>query len=379
MRIEQGGWSVGGGWSSGTRELSSAADLVFVFGGTAAIAERGRLAELRAIYPRAHLLGCSTAGEINGTGVSDGEIVFTAVHFDSTRIQGRIIRLAEAGDSREAGRRLASALEPEGLVHVFVLSDGLKTNGSELARGLSTALPAGVGVTGGLSGDIARMKDTRVLWNGGGPEKGAVALLGLYGAGLRVGFGSAGGWDPFGPERLVTESKGNVLYRLNGESALDFYKKYLGRHALGLPAAALLFPLALRTQDGEAGLVRTVLSIDEAERSMIFGGDIPQGAYARLMKANVDRLIDGAVDAAIGSVRAPFSSDPDLAILISCVGRKMVLGQRVEEEVEGVRGILGARTAMTGFYSYGELAPFSAGARCELHNQTMTITTFKET
>ncbi|MBI2385147.1 MAG: FIST C-terminal domain-containing protein [Elusimicrobia bacterium] len=378
MKIEQGRWSASGGWVIGARDTALDADIVFVFGATAAIADRGRIAELRAMHPRAHLLGCSTAGEINGTGVSDGEIAFTAVRFDGTRVQGHVIRLSEAGDSREAGRRLALALEPEGLVHAFVLSDGLKTNGSELARGLSSVLPAGVSVTGGLSGDIAQMKDTRVLWNGGQPEKGAVAILGLYGAGLRVGFGSVGGWDPFGPERLVTESKGNVLYRLNGGSALDLYKKYLGRHALGLPAAALLFPLALRTRDGDASVVRTVLSIDESEQSMIFGGDIPQGAYARLMKANVDRLIDGAVDAARASVRAPFSADPDLAILISCVGRKMILGQRVEEEVEGVRGILGPRAALTGFYSYGELAPFSSGGRCELHNQTMTVTTFKE-
>jgi hypothetical protein len=69
---------------------------------------------------------------------------------------------------------------------------------------------------------------------------------------------------------------------------------------------------------------------------------------------------------------------PDLAILISCVGRKLVLKQRVEEEVESVRNVLGARTVLSGFYSYGEIAPFLPSAKCELHNQTMTITTFAE-
>jgi len=168
------------------------------------------------------------------------------------------------------------------------------------------------------------------------------------------------------------------LYELDGKSALELYKRYLGDHAKGLPATGLLFPLSLRTKEGEAGLVRTILSIDEEVQSMTFAGDVPEGAYARLMKANFDRLVDGAVGAAKVSYEAIGSSSPDLAILISCVGRKMVLRQRIEEEVEGVREVLGDRTILTGFYSYGEISPFTPGAKCALHNQTMTITTFSE-
>ena len=112
---------------------------------------------------------------------------------------------------------------------------------------------------------------------------------------------------------------------------------------------------------------------------MTFAGDVPEGSYARLMKANFDRLIDGAGGAATTSYQAIGSATPDLAVLISCVGRKLVLNQRIEEEVEAVRDILGERTVLTGFYSYGEISPFTPGAKCELHNQTMTITTFLET
>lgn len=238
-------------------------------------------------------------------------------------------------------------------------------------------LPEGVTVTGGLSGDGERFEETLVFCDGP-PESGAVAVLGLYGSRLKVGYGSLGGWDPFGPERLITRSKGNILYELDGKSALELYKRYLGDHAKGLPATGLLFPLSLRTKEGEAGLVRTILSIDEEVQSMTFAGDVPEGAYARLMKANFDRLVDGAVGAAKVSYEAIGSSSPDLAILISCVGRKMVLRQRIEEEVEGVREVLGDRTILTGFYSYGEISPFTPGAKCALHNQTMTITTFSE-
>lgn len=188
----------------------------------------------------------------------------------------------------------------------------------------------------------------------------------------------AGGWDPFGPERIITRSQGNVLYELDGQSALGLYKKYLGEHARELPASGLLFPLSLRTQAGATPVVRTILSVDEATQSLTFAGDVPVGAYARLMKANFDRLIDGATGAATAGGRALGGTATELAILISCVGRKLVLKQRIEEEVEGVRDVLGAGAVLTGFYSYGEISPFTPGAKCELHNQTMTITTLAE-
>ena len=202
--------------------------------------------------------------------------------------------------------------------------------------------------------------------------------VGFYGDRLRIGYGSLGGWDPFGPDRLVTRSEGNVLYELDGSSALDLYKTYLGSHAANLPASGLLFPLSLRGEDGEQRVVRTILGIDEQAGSLIFAGDVPQGGYAQLMKANVDRLIDGAHGAAAACYEAVGSKTPDLAILISCVGRKLVLNQRTEEEVESVRDVLGESTVLSGFYSYGEIAPFMSSTKCELHNQTMTITTFSE-
>jgi hypothetical protein len=258
-----------------------------------------------------------------------------------------------------------------------VISDGIKVNGSELVRGLVKHLPPEVAVTGGLAGDGERFEQTLVFLDSV-PEGRKIAALGFYGTRLKVGYGSVGGWDPFGPERLITRSKGNVLYELDRQSALELYKKYLGEYAADLPASGLLFPLSLRTKEGEAGLVRTILSIDEEEQSMTFAGDVPEGTYARFMKANFERLIDGAIGAAQTSRKVIGSLSPDLAILISCVGRKLVLKQRIEEEVEGVRDILGAHTVLTGFYSYGEIAPFLSSGKCELHNQTMTITAFSE-
>ncbi|NTV30075.1 MAG: hypothetical protein HGA80_08360 [Candidatus Omnitrophica bacterium] len=378
MRIEQRQWIAGAGWTPSPLPVSSRDfQLVLIFGHPGVLRERSRMDEIRKAYPDACLTGCSTAGEIFSTRVQDGTISLTAVHFDHSSVQMASAPSGGVGDSFETGRQLGGKLSPDGLVHVFVLSDGLNVNGTELVRGLADALPGHVTITGGLAADGVAFRETLVLADGV-PQKNIVSVTGFYGDRLKVGFGSLGGWDPFGPERVVTRSSGNVLYELDNHSALALYKQYLGEHAAGLPATGLLFPLSMRTEDGQQSVVRTILSVDEKEGSMTFAGTIPQGSLARLMKANFDRLIDGAIGAAEAGRQVLGAVSPDLAVLISCVGRKLILKQRIEEEVEGVRDVLGDKTPLTGFYSYGEISPFTMGAKCELHNQTMTITTFLE-
>ena len=378
MKIEQTRWMDKDGWCPVLPGgLGEAAQLVLVFASTTLIQNAARCAEVRSAYPKARIIGCSTAGEIFGTQVADDSMVVTALQFDQSSVEGACIQIRAEENSFQSGERLSQLLKSQGLRHVFLLSNGLRINGSDLVRGLTSRLPSDVAVTGGLAGDGGRFQETPVLWEDAA-KLDTVAAVGLYGSTLKIGYGSMGGWDPFGPERLITRSNGNKLFEFDGKSALELYKKYLGEHARGLPATGLLFPLSIRTQEGERGLVRTLLAINEEEDSMTFAGDIPEGAYARLMKANFDRLIDGAVGAARINQGMLGNTSPELAILISCVGRKMVLRQRIEEEVEGVRDVLGARAVLAGFYSYGEISPHALQSRCELHNQTMTITTLSE-
>lgn len=377
MQIEQSRWIHNQGWMPAPAgNVGAKAQLVLLFGSSACLREAEWLGEIEQAYPNAHRLGCSTAGEIFGTEVRDETLVSTAISFQHTKIHGARLELADGVDSFQAGKMLALALPQKSLVHVLVLSDGQIVNGSELVEGMTKHLPSGTTLTGGLAGDGDRFKETLVLWDGP-PSTKTVAAVGFYGKRFKVGFASLGGWDAFGPERLITRSKGNILFELDNQPALALYKKYLGEHANELPASGLLFPLSLRSSHGES-LVRTILSVSEAEQSLTFAGDIPQGEYARLMKANFDRLIDGAVGAAQTSYNAIGKLSPDLALLISCVGRKLVLKQRVEEEVEGVQEVMGKQTPLAGFYSYVEISPFTPSAKCELHNQTMTITTFSE-
>lgn len=378
MKLEQTQWTASGGWVplAGSQALARP-DLVLAFGSTEALDSHDVLSHLRSRYPDAQILLGSTAGEICGTRVCDDSIVATAIEFESARVAARFVRISEFANSHEAGAALAGELAAEELRHVLVVSDGLLVNGTTLVRGLTEALPPGVTLTGGLAGDGSRFERTLVGLNER-PTGGVIAAIGFYGQNLRIGFGSLGGWDPFGPERIVTRAEGNVLYELDGESALDLYKRYLGEYAKDLPASALLFPLSVRTGDGHDEVVRTVLGIDDRRRTMTFAGDIPEGSAARFMKANVNRLMDGATGAAETTYAGIGRNTPDLALLISCVGRKLVLKQRTEEELDCVRDVFGSGCVLAGFYSYGEISPFTPDARCELHNQTMTITALSE-
>ena len=378
MKIAQNKWTEADGWQPEhpARQILSP-QLVLLFGDRRILAREKIVSQLRDTYPHARFAGCSTGGEIFGATVSDESLVATAIQFEHSQVHVVATPIADATDSHDAGRRIAQLLDPHGLVHVLVLTEGIFLNGGALVRGLTAHLPQAVSVTGGLAGDGTAFKETLLLWDNE-TAKQAVVAVGFYGTRLKIGYGSHGGWDPFGPERRITRSHGNVLYELDDKSALQLYKQYLGDDAKGLPATGVLFPLSVKASLHDTGVVRTVWSIDEAAQSMTFTGDLPEKGYARLMKANFDRLVDGSMAAAATSCDPLGATPPDLAILISCVGRKMVLKQRTEEEVEVVRDVMGADTTLAGFYSNGEISPFRHGAKCEHHNQTMTITTFRE-
>lgn len=368
METHRGTWEPGQGWTTGWPDWAAHTDLVLAFGGRLETGVSDALVELRARCPEAVLTGCSTAGHIAGPAVFDDGLVVLLVRFARATVRAATAEIPDPSSSRAAGEALADALAGPALRHVFVLSDGLGVNGSDLAAGLRSKLPEVV-VTGGLAADGPRFGSTWVLGEHG-PRAGMARAIGLYGP-ITVGHGSRGGWEGFGVVRTVTRATDNVLYELDGRPALDLYEAYLGDRAAGLPATGLLFPLGLLDRHG-AEVVRTILAVDREARSLTFAGDVPEGARVRLMRAELDRLVDAAADAA---ARANHSG-ATVALAVSCVGRRLVFGPRAEDEVEAVIASLPG-CALIGMYSYGELSPTEDGT-CDLHNQTMTLTTWSE-
>lgn len=371
MQIEQMSWTEKSGWTA-IPAFSAEADLVLVFADEGYFQTEACYTQLQTSFPQAHIIGCSSSGNVMGVEISDVNMVATVVKLERSKIRLASVDIQTGEDMIQLGQRLMSQLADADLRHAFILSDGLQVNGSELAKGLNQI---GVPITGGLAGDGTRFGKTWVMADA--PAKsGRIAALGFYGE-VSVKSGCFAGWEEFGAERLVTRSAGNVVYEIDGEPALDLYKRYLGEQAAQLPASGLRFPLSIQATKTDMALIRTLLAVDEEARSLTFAGDVPQGYLCKLMRTNLDNLIDSAGLAA--SAAQPANQEATgLCLVVSCVGRRLVMGQLTEEELEIVQDKLGDATAITGFYSYGELAPFSDVMQCQLHNQTMTLTTLYE-
>lgn len=371
-------YALNSGWTSPRPLLDSDQSLVVVFGSPEFKNRTDVWNELRNAFPSSHIVGCSTAGEILGSRVFDATLSVVVKKFEHTSLSTASVPVRGTGDSFNSGAAIAHQLMRPGLRGVLVLSDGLNVNGTELVRGLTSVLPKEVTVSGGLAGDGSRFKETWVLHNGV-PESGLVSAVGFYGDRVQLGYGCKGGWSPFGPERTITKSRGNTLFELDGTPALELYKKYLGERAAELPASGLLFPLAIRSTRGDAtAVVRTILGVSEAEHSLTFAGDIPQGWTAQLMRANFDWLVDASAESARDACENRRFNSESLTIAVSCVGRRLILGERTEDELAAAKSSLPSDGQLIGFYSYGELSPHATSLNCELHNQTMTITSIGE-
>ena len=332
-----------------------------------------QLEEVSSRFPNSIMVGCSSAGEIYEDDVFDDSLSLSVSRFVHTDIRATSTDISDSGDSFQTGKDIAQQLLTDDLRSIIVLSDGLSVNGSKLIEGMTDVLPDHVVITGGLAGDGDRFESTWV-WTDGARSSNKVCAVGFYGEHIGVGHGSRGGWDMLGPERQVTRSEGNVLFELDNQPALELYKKYLGDRADGLPATGLLFPLSINNEDEEGtNTVRTILAVSEEDNSITFAGDVPEGKRVRLMRANFDRLIDGAADASDCIDTSSYEQGPLLGISISCVGRRLVLGPRTEEEIDAALSGMPEGTQQIGFYSYGEISPLANG-KCDLHNQTMTLT-----
>jgi hypothetical protein len=363
------------GWNTlQTFENANEAQLVTLFGDSDTIKEAQHFEFIKQKYPKAHIIGCSSSGNIMGNEVSRANLVATAVKFNQAKVALHSIDFQKGDNLQEVSKNLAQQFELDGLKHLFILSDGLNLNGSDLVAGLNEVL--NIPITGGLAGDGARFEQTWVIADAPAVQN-RIAALGFYGDSLHISSGCFGGWSEFGTHRTITKSIDNVVYEIDNEPALDLYKKYLGEYAKDLPHSGLRFPLSIKKDDKDLETIRTLLAVDEESKSITFAGNVPEGFNARLMKSNIDALIEGAGQAAYSIKK--HNSLTALGLVVSCVGRKIVMGQLADEELEALTHELGDNVQLSGFYSYGEIAPFEYTIKnCELHNQTMTLTVVYE-
>lgn len=349
------------------------ANLVLVFGSVKRFNESKLSTTLKARYPLAQIIGCSTAGEITATGVFDDSLQITAIMWEKTVQRVSYTKMSGMQNSFETAVGLASQLKSDQLKAILLYSDGLHVNGSELLEGFKSVLGE-TPIMGGMAGDGFNFKNTLQLINETISE-GLVIAVGLYGKSLVASTGVGRGWKPYGPPRKVTKSEKNVVLELDGKPALPLYNMYIGAHsAKDLPGSGLKFPFAI-IEEGKRDIekIRTLLAIDSSNNSLTFAGNVDEGETVRFCQSTHDKLVEGAGEAAHLVTGQTDTSQTGLAICVSCVGRKGVMVEQVVDEIKLVQEVLGPQTSLTGFYSYGEFAPRPTTNDSVLHNQTMTI------
>jgi len=351
-------------------------NLVLAFAQRTLLDETLPYQKLKERYPNADIVLCSSSGQISNECNIEDDIVVTAISFEKTKVKTTQIDIILNSDLNDLGEKIKNDILSEDLKSILILSEGSLVNGTELINELIAQTNKSIPIFGGLAGDEYNFEKTIVGLNADATP-GKIVAVGFYGNNIYFDYASEGGWGDFGPEREVTLSDKNVLYKIGDRFALDLYKEYLGKYAEELPSSSLYFPLSMKENEDSATVVRTILSINEENKSMTFAGNIPQGSMVRLMKGNIDKLIDAASNAAY-KIKKRSTERNQLALLVSCVGRRIVLGERIEEELEVIRDEFGENTLLCGFYSYGEISPTLKNVACELHNQTMTITTIYE-
>lgn len=331
---------------------------------------------MRRRFPTSLLCGCSSSGPILDDDIYPDAITGMALSFDKTIVRGAQVSCLHQEDSFEAGKAIVEKLIDKDLRHIFAITDGMTVHGTQFINGANSALPNGVRITGGMASDGFEFKRTTAGINAR-PEQGQVCAIGFYGRDLEVGSGAEGGWDKFGLERVVTKSQGNILFELDGQPALDLYKEYLGPDADKLPGSGLLFPLAIRNGKDSESIVRTIDLVDENTKALRFTGDIPQGWLAQFMKGNFAHLVEGAGTAA-RKARAMIHGQNGVALVVSCLGRQLLLGHHTGDELHAIKSALGENIPAVGFYSNGEYSDQKENGFCVMHNQTMTLTVFHE-
>ncbi len=376
MKVESFTYTDSAGWSGALGANDSERTLVAVFGAFAFHEKPEVFDAIAAAYPSSHVIGCSTSGELSDGGFETGTLSLMVMHFEHSDVVLERVELTDDTTPLDSGKQLIDRLTArEELSAVFLLSNSVSTNGSRFIEGMNAHLPEGATLFGGVA---SAFESFEKMWTLMGTERGfshAVAA-GIYGPAVRVSHGTRGGWDPLGPLRKVTRSEENVVYELDGQPALDVYIKYLGKHADGLPQSGLFFPLELQPPNASP-IIRAVTEINEDARALVLLGDVPEGSRARLMRGSMARLLDGAEGAIEDAMETAHEGDA-ACLAVSCIGRRVVLGEQIDEEQEIMREGLPESVRLAGFYSHGEFAPRTAGATCDHHNQTISVTVISE-
>lgn len=351
----------------------SDADLVFVFGSVGILETPNFYSVLKDSFPNAHICGASCGSSILSESLVSDQCTILAIQFKAAQVRNLKVKISDRHDVDGVIHEIHKHFPLNNLKGLCILVDGFAINSGGLISNLTKKFPS-VPIFGGLASDGDAMITSCVMNNGIG-EKGIISVSGFYGESLSISTALAGGWQRFGPERLITKSHDNILEEIDGKKAVQLYKEHLQKEHLNLPHDGLMLPLSVYPKDHpELGKTRSVIGITDDEKALVFAGDVPKGHQARFMTSSIQSLCRGAEEA----VATLKPNGDGFAIAFSCIGHHMFLSSMTEDELDVLTGCLGPNIPLVGFYSNGEICPIGGKHESALHNQTTAIALITE-
>jgi len=361
-----------------------AAGVLLVFGSTR-FDHRRLLEGVTSVAGDTPLVGGTTAGEISSAEFSTRSVVVMALSSDTLSFTtgiGKDMSRDEAACGVALVEDIRRQTSLDDALSLLVLPNGMGGDGVKVIEGLHSALGPNIEIVGGYLGDDERFEST-FQYHDGKVYKDAIPGLLFSGQGFRTGVGVRSGFASIGNRFYCTQAKGNVVGQFDEERALDVYKEFLGEElSKKLPGVCLEYPFGLidekvSIRGKEYFQLRCGLSVDHERGTISLAASIPEGSPITLTTASRGDIINGARLAAEQAQESLAGAKPQAVLMFSCVGRKLVLGRRTQEEVSAVRSVLGEDVPLLGFYTYGEIGPIDKMqgelAATRFHNETVVV------
>ncbi|TLU52469.1 MAG: hypothetical protein FDX12_01710 [Chlorobium sp.] len=359
--------------------------VLFVFGAMR-FNHRELLAGITSVAGDVPMVGGTTAGEISTNGFSTGSVVIMAFSNDEldfiTGI-GHDMSIDEAACSMEMANDILNNIEFDPDASLLVFPNGMGGDGLKVLDGLQSVLGKDFEITGGYLGDDERFESTYQYYNGSVFKDAIVGVMMVKKKGFKTGIGVRSGFTSIGNSFICTASDGNVVKEFEHSNALELYKDFLGEERSSrLPAVCLEYPFGIidrNPSDNTQSLfqLRCGLSVDHKHGTISLAASIPEGSEVTLTTASRGDIINGAREAAEQAKKSLAGATPLAIIMFSCVGRKLVLGRRIQEEVDAVRECIGMDVPLIGFYTYGEIGPIDKDTKelssVKFHNETVVL------
>jgi len=280
-------------------KLSKMPNIFWVFGAISYNQEK-LLEGVNSVIPGTPVITCTTDGKISTLGLSTDSVVVLALASDQIKFTTVAVDFLSQ-DSFKAGIKVGNQFINTNIKYMQIFSDGLLGNGSKIVEGIQKVFGKSISIAEGTTGDGSLFTRTYQYHNY------KVLTNSIVGVGFEGKYsfitGVSSGWTPIGMAKKVTKSIGNVVYELDGQPALDVYKKFLGKHASLLPAVGVEYPLGLSGPQGDVEedgyfLCRATMGVDHEKGSITFAGDVPQGAMVKITMGNDLDVIKTAKKAA---------------------------------------------------------------------------------